>query len=1403
LLINGSFEEPVTESTIPGWNKWLPGGDPIISVVDDEAIDGENSVYISGNSGDDRGALVQSVSVDAGETYVLSYWAKTNKVEGQGAGVTTRVQFKDNKEANTANMIYVGRYSGTNGWRQSTNILEIPERTSHIKIEPILDQASGEVWFDNFVLEKLDTTKPPEFTAFSVDLLDTGSVQLDWNMTYFYPDQVMFNIYRSSEKDFEPGPELLLATTIDNHYVDRTTSVDQTYYYRVVLIDESTSNTSMSGEKEITIIQTSPPNAPDEFKSSVHISGGAWLSWKLDEVSRAKTVRLYASDEPMDKPEGQYLIGEISANEATFIYDAINLSTYYGIIVVDVDGDESDWITTELQRILPPVEGVKKDLKHPYLFFNEEDISILKQKLSNHGFAEKAFQEMVVRADVAVATIMDSQFQLPEKNSNLHDRLADQARDLALCYLLTEKSEYRDATVKILMEYGENYAKYPLEGTYDGRLLNQTLNESGWLIDFAWAYDMMYQELSEEQRQKIEEDVLHNAADVISRYKRGLSNWQVWHNAAIGMVGLVTKNQALLERVINDPAHGFKYQISNGIRKDGLWWEESNSYHQYTLEPFTYFAEAAYNSNLDMYTYESEDGLSLKTMYDALLNYIFADMTRPAVGNTSLYSPLKSGLLYEIAYKHYKDPNYAWLIQQTIGKDRGEKVLEPYWAFIFAETELPDVTYKIASDVFAPDGKNIMGSTLYEDSGMAILRNHEPEGKATNVSMTWSPYGTTNGHQHADMLSLMLYGNGETLLTEAGSLGYSNPNHISWAKQTLAHNTLVVDETSQYPQGDSTGLWDSDSGKPSSGVLKNIHIGPVLKTITAESDNVYDDVHLERTLVMIDNYVLDWFRVNSDTEHIYDLPYHVNGNLIESSLEFEERQESFRDWGGYQHIMQAKSSLTDNQWNTTWQGNKGSGLNLTMLGAPNTEVVHGVALNELIMARRKGNNADFVTVLQPFAEDKNPRDIEPVEIQADSPAYAVNIGNNANMDMIALGMAGEMKNVSDITFDGSIAFTQNTSGKNDGIALVNGKYYKDSAYTIQLSEKGNVQFTKLDRPHTFRLDYSGSEDNDLELIMDLQPNTKVMAFNPINNELIEHDYTLTKCAGSMRHLEMKLQSGMSYILIAPPSKVEELELGLSAEVLPLYDSVSEIAEPNGKVVETSENLEGIIIEGEDYTGQGGGFVEATEKPGASQGMAIRLWDNAGHWLEWTGNVPEPGEYQVVIRYSTDTETSFREFAMDDRERYTFHFPSTYGWENWSDAVLCDLEGNPLTFDLTEGEHIIYMMNLSSALNVDYIKLVPQSDTAPDPAQIIEKQIQHYMDNDQLDETLGNQLLYRLSIIRILIDQEQLSTAVDYLQDFRGYIGAPAVIQQGLISKEALSEIDAVAGFWIDQLQSIE
>ncbi|MDQ0973577.1 hypothetical protein QFZ31_003455 [Neobacillus niacini] len=53
----------------------------------------------------------------------------------------------------------------------------------------------------------------------------------------------------------------------------------------------------------------------------------------------------------------------------------------------------------------------------------------------------------------------------------------------------------------------------------------------------------------------------------------------------------------------------------------------------------------------------------------------------------------------------------------------------------------------------------------------------------------------------------------------------------------------------------------------------------------------------------------------------------------------------------------------------------------------------------------------------------------------------------------------------------------------------------------------------------------------------------------------------------------------------------------------------------------------------------------------------------------------------------------------------FNFPTTKGWNNWSDVMLTDINGNPLEFNLENGEHVFHMTNVSSPLNIDYIKLV--------------------------------------------------------------------------------------------------
>ncbi|GHI00098.1 hypothetical protein AM1BK_36400 [Neobacillus kokaensis] len=142
-----------------------------------------------------------------------------------------------------------------------------------------------------------------------------------------------------------------------------------------------------------------------------------------------------------------------------------------------------------------------------------------------------------------------------------------------------------------------------------------------------------------------------------------------------------------------------------------------------------------------------------------------------------------------------------------------------------------------------------------------------------------------------------------------------------------------------------------------------------------------------------------------------------------------------------------------------------------------------------------------------------------------------------------------------------------------------------------------------------------------------------------------------------------------------------------------------------KVSPVSESLKGIVVEGEDFSAQGGGSVNIVPKPGASEGNAINLWDHSGHWLEWKVSVPHSGKYKVVVRYSTDSTTSNRDFSIDGGSEVYFNFPTTKGWNNWSDVMLTDINGNPLEFNLENGEHVFHMTNVSSPLNIDYLKLV--------------------------------------------------------------------------------------------------
>lgn len=79
-------------------------------------------------------------------------------------------------------------------------------------------------------------------------------------------------------------------------------------------------------------------------------------------------------------------------------------------------------------------------------------------------------------------------------------------------------------------------------------------------------------------------------------------------------------------------------------------------------------------------------------------------------------------------------------------------------------------------------------------------------------------------------------------------------------------------------------------------------------------------------------------------------------------------------------------------------------------------------------------------------------------------------------------------------------------------------------------------------------------------------------------------------------------------------------------------------------------------------------------------------------------------------------------------------------------------------------------------------------------------VQDYIDNGQITTNLGDQLLYRLSIINQLIEQGQNNIAIDYLDDFCSYISDPSVLQQELITKEAMTDLTQQAKAWEKELK---
>jgi hypothetical protein len=400
-------------------------------------------------------------------------------------------------------------------------------------------------------------------------------------------------------------------------------------------------------------------------------------------------------------------------------------------------------------------------------------------------------------------------------------------------------------------------------------------------------------------------------------------------------------------------AYGLVHQLRHDILADGFHCERTLGYHFYTLMALVESAMMLDNIGIDLWhaqlpTQMESDGYDIhrdygpegmkcfKAAFDAPFYHAFANGDMSLLHDSGLANlcgiPIW-GILYDAAYDAYQDPKYAWLlrrfetetsVREFPGLPTSLQTRSGDLDFVRVRTAAyPDGDFSLATDTtISLTGKHKRGCSLFPSTGSAILRSNPVDENAPGLHIFWGPHSA--GHQSPAALHVDVHANGRFVNGAPASGGYEDPNHLTWMRTTIAHNTVTVDEQPMFPYDlDTDSIWEADSWRhrDSSGELVLFQTENDFSSVRARNQNVYPSVTLDRTLLLTRDVVIDVFRVLSDAEHLYDWAWHGVGAITTDSTNPVQHSEQ----RGYNHLTNTRQLLIDSSSTTlSWDDGHGT-----------------------------------------------------------------------------------------------------------------------------------------------------------------------------------------------------------------------------------------------------------------------------------------------------------------------------------------------------------------------------------------------------------------------------------------------------------------------------------------------
>ena len=714
-------------------------------------------------------------------------------------------------------------------------------------------------------------------------------------------------------------------------------------------------------------------------------------------------------------------------------------------------------------------ESIITENEHPKLILTKKGVENIRKNLGNIPIFDNTLQAVKEEIDAEIALGIETPIPLDYSGGYTHTRHKKNFLALqkaGLLYQILNDEKYAKYVKEMLLQYEEMYKTLPLHpktrSYARGKLFWQCLNDSNWLVYVSQAYDCIYNYLSEEERNKLETNLFRPFADHISidspQFYQRVHNHSTWGNAAVGMIGLVMNDEELIERALygikglnldktakdddggylnKDGKAGFLANIEEPFSPDG-YYTEGPYYQRYAMYPFLIFAEGLQNVRPDLKIFEYKEGVLLKSV-NTLLNLSDAD------GEFFPLNDGQKGMSYyskelvtavNIAYKYGNQDagllSVAEKQHQVLLDDSGFSV-----ALAIKNGEVKP---------FQKKSINLSDGSEGKQGGVGILRSEDLE-----LVFKYAAQGSSHGHY--DKLSFSLYENGQEIIQDYGLARFVNieqkggGNYLkenkTWAKQTIAHNTVTQNETSHFDAKYDIGSQHHSELHYFSSENENVQV------VSAKETNAYPGTELLRTMVVIKDkdfekpYLLDIMKINSSKENQYDFPYYFLGQVLNTNFDYKtpENLKPLGSKNGYQHLyLEGSANASSENSKLSWINHQKF---YTLTSITNTN-------DELLFTRIGANDPEFnlrreAALLLRRKNTKNTLFVSTIEAHGSySPVTEFAINSNSSIKELKV-----LLNTEEYT---AIAITN----INDVLKLFitsNKKESKDTKHTVKINGK--------------------------------------------------------------------------------------------------------------------------------------------------------------------------------------------------------------------------------------------------------------------------------------------------------------------------------------------------------------